>query len=74
MDNILLCKVKQSREDIFDDRLGTLLRKVMLSSQFGFQIPSIADFGNDVTVAVGCENLKASEDVGMIKFLEDIDF
>lgn len=52
MDNILLCKVKQSREDIFDDRLGTLLRKVMLSSQFGFQIPSIADFGNDVAISV----------------------
>ena len=42
--------------------------------QFGLKVPSMADFGNDVTVAVGCENLKASEDVGMIKFLEDIDF
>ena len=47
---------------------------MMFSSEFGFEITAIAQFGDNVTVSIGCKYLMALQDVRMTKFLQHIDF
>lgn len=47
---------------------------MVLPPEFGFEIPAIAELGDDVTVSVGGENFIALKNVGVIEFLEYIDF
>lgn len=74
MDHIPLCKVQQPREDILDDRLGALFREMVLPAEFGLEISTIADLGDDVAISIWGENFKTSQDVWVVKLLKDINF
>ena len=46
---------------------------MVLPSEFGFQIPTVTNFSNDIAVAIGRKDFEASKDVWVIKFLEHVD-
>ena len=59
MNDVFLWQVEKPREYILNNRLGILFGEVMLSSEFGLKIAAIAEFGYDIAISVGSENLEA---------------
>lgn len=74
VNNIFLSKVIKSFEDIPDDWLCSILVKVSHFSETRLEVSLIAKLSYDITIAIAGEYFEASEDVGVIKFLENIDF
>lgn len=74
VDDVLLCQVLQSLEDVLDDGSCLVFIEVALLPQTGFEVSLIAELGDDVAVAVAGEDLEAAEDIGVAEFLEDVDF
>jgi hypothetical protein len=74
VDDIFVSEVEQPLEDVLDDGFNVVFGEVVLPSQFTLQIAPVAYFGNDVTVAIGGEYLVTPEYVGMVEFLEYINF
>ena len=74
MDDVFFGQVEQPLEDIFDDGGSFVLVEVALLSESGFEVPLVAEFGDDVAVAVAGEDLEAFEDIGVAQLLEDVDF
>lgn len=70
MDNIFLSEIKQPWKNVFDYRLRTLFRKMVLSPQFALQIPTIADFSNYIAVSIRSKYFIASKNIGMVQFFE----
>ena len=74
VDDVFFGQVEQPLEDIFDDGGSFVLVEVALLSESGFEVPLVAEFGDDVAVAVAGEDLEAFEDIGVAQLLQDIDF
>ena len=51
-----------------------MLVEVSLLPESGFEVALVAEFGDDVAVAVAGEDLEAFEDIGVAQLLQDIDF
>lgn len=46
----------------------------MATSEFGFQIPLIAELCDDIAVSIAAENFITFENIRVVKFFEDFDF
>jgi hypothetical protein len=44
----------------------------MLTSEFGFKITPITNFSNYITIPIRSKNLKASQNIRMIKLLQNL--
>lgn len=73
VNHIFLWEVEKPWENIFDNGLGILLWEVMLSSEFGLKVATVAEFSYDVAISIGSEDLEALKNIWMIKFFEHID-
>ena len=51
-----------------------MLVEVSLLPESGFEVALVAEFGDDVAVAVAGEDLEAFEDIGVAQLLQDVDF
>ena len=74
VDDVFLGQIEQSLEDIFDDGGSSVLVEVSLLPESGFEVALVAEFGDDVAVAIAGEDLEAFEDIGVAQLLQDIDF
>ena len=74
VDDVFLGQIEQSLEDIFDDGGSSVLVEVSLLPESGFEVALVAEFGDDVAVAVAGEDLEAFEDIGVAQLLQDVDF
>lgn len=45
----------------------------MVGTEFGLQIPAIADLSDDVAVAITTEDFMAFEDIWVVELFQDID-
>ena len=74
VDDVFLGQIEQSLEDIFDDGGSSVLVEVSLLPESGFEVALVAEFGDDVAVAIAGEDLEAFEDIGVAQLLQDVDF
>ena len=51
-----------------------MLVEVSLLPESGFEVALVAEFGDDVAVAIAGEDLEAFEDIGVAQLLQDVDF
>ncbi len=72
MNDILLCQVQESFENISNDWFCSFLCKELSVSEFTFEITLVTQFGNDITVSITSEYLETPKNVGMIKFLKHV--
>ena len=74
MDDILLSEVNESLKDVLDDGSCLMLVEVTVFAESRLEITFIAEFSDDVAVAVACEDLETFEHIGVTQFLENINF
>lgn len=72
--DMILRQIFESFENIKNIRFGCTFTKKMFPPEFAFEIPSVTDLRNNITVSIAGENFVASEDVGMTELFEYIDF
>ncbi len=72
--NVIVCEIDESLEDILDVRMSLMFLKGSFGAYFAFQVALVAEFGDDVAIAVAGEDLMAAKHIGVIQFLEDINF
>ncbi len=73
MHNVILPQVDQSIIHILDDGIGLCLLKYLFEFEPILEIALVAQFCNDVTVAIGSEDFETFEDAGVVEFFEDLD-
>jgi hypothetical protein len=72
MDYIFVSQVLQPQVNVLNDGDRALLWKVPPASQLGLKISLITQLSYNVAVSIAREHLEASQNVGMAKFLEDL--
>lgn len=65
VDHAFLGEVEQALEDVPDVGEGLGFAEDPLGAQFALEVSFVAEFGDDVAVAVAGEDLVAAEDVGV---------
>ena len=65
-------QILQSFEYISDEFFGLALFHVALGLELAFQVALIAEFSDDVAIAVTCKDFLAAQHVGVIQFFEDL--
>ena len=45
---------------------------MMFSSEFGFEVPTVAEFSDNVAISIGCKNFMALKDIRVTKLLKNI--
>lgn len=72
VNDVLLCEVMQSLEDVLDDGFSPILIKVLLFPQPGLKIALIAQLSDDIAVPIAGEHLVALEYISMIQLLQHV--
>lgn len=70
MHYVILSKVVQPLEYIFDILLCFLLLQIFFIAQFALKISFITQFCNDITVSITGKNLVAAEYIWMVELLQ----
>jgi len=74
MHDMLLCQISQSEVYIaYGFSAVSLLKGPASAQHFGLEISLVTDFGNDVAVVGAADDVKASQDVGMIQSAKNLD-
>jgi hypothetical protein len=73
VNDIFLSEIVETIEDIFNNWFSSVLIEIAIFSESGLEITLITKFSNDITVTIASKNFKASENIGVIKFFQDID-
>lgn len=74
VNDIFLGEVIETIEDIFNDWLSSVLIEIAIFSESGLEITLITKFSNYITVTIAGKNFKASENIRVTKFFQNIDF
>lgn len=73
MHYMVLSQVDKPLEDVLYVSLRLELLQIFPASQLALEIALVTKFRYDVTIAIACEDLVASQDIGMVQFFQDID-
>lgn len=74
MHDVIFSEVEEASEDVLDVSFGFWFLDVAAAAEFALEVAFVAEFGDDVAVAIAGENLVAAQDVGMVQLLQDINF
>ena len=74
MNYAVVTEVNESSEDCLNKGRCFVFLHELFVSELGLQVALVAEFSDDVAVAIAGEDLVALEDVGMIQFFKNLNF